>query len=64
VGFSPRALAVTSNLFGPDRGRMVQDDITPKQAEIKIILLILIIIDVISAASRSPYLFFYNLRLS
>jgi len=33
-------LAVTSSLFGPDLGSMVQDDITPKQAEIKINLLI------------------------
>jgi hypothetical protein len=40
VGFSPRVLAVTSSLFGPDLGSMVQDDITPKQAEIKINLLI------------------------
>jgi hypothetical protein len=63
VGFSPRALAVTSYLFGPDRGRMVQEAIIPKQTEIKIILLIVIIIILTAIASRGQY-YFYKLDSS
>jgi len=63
VGFSPRVLAVTSYLFGPDRGRMVQEDIIPKQAAIKIILLIFIIIILTAIASRDQY-YFYKLDSS
>jgi hypothetical protein len=42
---------------------MVQEDIIPKQAEIKIILLIFIIISLTATASRGQY-YFYKLDSS